>query len=300
MRWAALALVATGAFAGTPFEAKMIDGSVAQFELLVDQLELVTPFGPLKLPVNQVRRIELATRPRKDLETRLAAAIENLGNPDAKVRAAAEADLKGLGPRAYAALYKAANGTNAEAARHAIAISREIPGLAAGADAPVREVDVVEVDASRIAGKLAADTLAVRALAFGDQQLKLADVDELTSRAPQATGEPPTPGKPTRGLTEFTGQFGTVRAVMVSPAPFPARPGRKMMTGGSAWGTDVYTLDSDVSTAAVHAGVMEPGQSGFVRVKILESPPSFRGSARNGVTTQDYGAYPTGAFEFVR
>jgi hypothetical protein len=36
-----------------------------------------------------------------------------------------------------------------------------------------------------------------------------------------------------------------------------------------------------------------------VKVKVVASPDSYKGSTANGVTTSDYGAYPRGAFQFV-
>jgi hypothetical protein len=68
--------------------------------------------------------------------------------------------------------------------------------------------------------------------------------------------------------------------------------------GGSVWGTDVYTTDSHLATAAVHAGVLKPGEAGVVRLKILPSPASFAGSERNGVVTRPYGVYG-GAYEIL-
>ena len=74
-------------------------------------------------------------------------------------------------------------------------------------------------------------------------------------------------------------------------------------TGGqqaSIWGTDVYTLDSHFAAAAVHAGVAKPGESVAVRVRIIQSPPQFVSSFRNGLNSTAYGVYNAGAFEFVR
>lgn len=61
--------------------------------------------------------------------------------------------------------------------------------------------------------------------------------------------------------------------------------------GGSIWGTDVYTGDSDLATAAVHAGALNVGQTGIVEVVIVPSPPQHLGTTRNGVTTSGWGAY---------
>jgi hypothetical protein len=60
--------------------------------------------------------------------------------------------------------------------------------------------------------------------------------------------------------------------------------------GGTVWGTDVYTSDSELATAAVHAGVLRPGETGVVQVQTLGGRPAYAGSTRNGVTTRGYGS----------
>ena len=60
---------------------------------------------------------------------------------------------------------------------------------------------------------------------------------------------------------------------------------------GPLWGTDVYTGDSSLGTAAVHAGLVKPGESAVVRVESVAPPPQFAGCLRNGVTSHDFGRY---------
>jgi hypothetical protein len=60
---------------------------------------------------------------------------------------------------------------------------------------------------------------------------------------------------------------------------------------GPLWGTDVYTGDSALAAAAVHAGLVKPGESGVVRVVSVAPPPQFAGCVRNGVTSHDFGRY---------
>lgn len=60
-------------------------------------------------------------------------------------------------------------------------------------------------------------------------------------------------------------------------------------TAGAVWGTDVYTTNSDIGTAAVHAGLIAPGQTATIRVFIVGRQFSFSGSARNGVTSGNHG-----------
>ena len=67
---------------------------------------------------------------------------------------------------------------------------------------------------------------------------------------------------------------------------------------GSVWGTDIYTDDSALACAAVHAGVVLPGETKVVTVKILAGQSSYQGSVRNGVTSSSFGTWP-GSFSFV-
>ena len=67
---------------------------------------------------------------------------------------------------------------------------------------------------------------------------------------------------------------------------------------GSVWGTDIYTDDSVLACAAVHAGVVLPGQTKVVTVTILSGQSSYQGSVRNGVTSSSYGTWP-GSYSFA-
>lgn len=61
---------------------------------------------------------------------------------------------------------------------------------------------------------------------------------------------------------------------------------------GQVWGTDTYTRDSNMGAAAVHAGLIKPGETKVLRVTVVPALPSYTGSTRNGVTTSDYGDFP--------
>jgi predicted nucleic acid-binding Zn ribbon protein len=67
---------------------------------------------------------------------------------------------------------------------------------------------------------------------------------------------------------------------------------------GQVWGTGIYTTDSRVCRAAVHAGVI-PAGGGLVNVVPAPGQNAYAGSAANGITTSNYG--PWGAsFTFRR
>jgi hypothetical protein len=67
-------------------------------------------------------------------------------------------------------------------------------------------------------------------------------------------------------------------------------------THGPLWGTDVYTSDSSLEAACVHAGVLRPGESGVVKVTMLDPIAVYRGSKRHGVTSGDWTSGWSGAY----
>ena len=68
---------------------------------------------------------------------------------------------------------------------------------------------------------------------------------------------------------------------------------------GSIWGTDVYTDDSPICTAAVHAGLITARSGGTVTLEIRPGQSSYTGSLRNGVNSQSRGSWH-GSYVFVR
>jgi len=59
---------------------------------------------------------------------------------------------------------------------------------------------------------------------------------------------------------------------------------------GSVWGSGPYTDDSNICSAATHAGIIGGG-GGNVRVLAAPGLQSYRGSAWNGISTSDYGPW---------
>jgi outer membrane protein OmpA-like peptidoglycan-associated protein len=66
---------------------------------------------------------------------------------------------------------------------------------------------------------------------------------------------------------------------------------------GSVWGMDVYTGDSSVCRAALHAGVVAKS-GGAVTVVPEAGRPAYPGVTRNGVSSSNYGAYRS-SFRFA-
>jgi hypothetical protein len=60
---------------------------------------------------------------------------------------------------------------------------------------------------------------------------------------------------------------------------------------GAVWGTEVYTSDSRLAAVVVHAGLLQPGQKGIVKLRVLPGQKSYRGTTANGVTSRDWGKW---------
>lgn len=62
---------------------------------------------------------------------------------------------------------------------------------------------------------------------------------------------------------------------------------------GEVWGSEVYTDDSSICTAAVHAGAITFEAGGRVTLKSAGEQRAFAASMQRGVTSQSYNAYPS-------
>lgn len=110
----------------------------------------------------------------------------------------------------------------------------------------------------------------------------------VADAAPAQRGETPIGNSWSSTATSVRGQNGS-RFLYVCPA------GGYL---GTVWGTDVYTDDSSVCTAAVHAGLIRFARGGTVTFEMRAGRSSYAGSSRNGVTTRPYGSW-RGSFVFV-
>lgn len=256
------------------------DGSQLNAVLADDAIPLQTQYGLLAIPSHQVRRIAFAVRPSAEQAARIAAAIEALRrDPQAKTT------LVQAGEQALPALIAAAHTgrlEQAESIREVIsAIAQAHQGVAL-----VRDRDIVETAQGTIRGTIVLPALQIRTRQFGLLMLNLADARSIG--APSDAGQPiqwartakrkaqPGPGH----LSDYADRIGERFIFEVTGA-----------NKGSVWGTDIYTSDSDLEAAAVHAGVVRIGETGVVEVEIVAPLAAYQGSTRNGIVTYNYGPY---------
>jgi hypothetical protein len=77
------------------------------------------------------------------------------------------------------------------------------------------------------------------------------------------------------------------------PTPFSCVCDADATRDGAVWGSDVYTADSALCRAARHAGAI-PAEGGRITVERVAGRDLYAGTARHGVRSSDYGAYPAG------
>ena len=92
-----------------------------------------------------------------------------------------------------------------------------------------------------------------------------------------------------QSVTEYRGKNGQ-RIMLACPANGSTR---------TIYGSDIYTDDSPVCPAAVHAGLITFENGGSVTIEIRPGANSYTSTTRNGVTSTAYGAW-RGSFVFVR
>ena len=100
---------------------------------------------------------------------------------------------------------------------------------------------------------------------------------QAVGAATAAADVQPDPGN----LAAFRGQNGKAFLFEVT--------GNK--AAGAVWGSGTYTDDSMLAAAAVHAGVLADGQKGIVKVTILPGAAGYEGSEKNGVASENWGAW---------
>jgi hypothetical protein len=279
-----------------PFEPRAVeilftDGSNLRLHLADEPLELVTPHGKLKIPAEDVLRIEFAQRLSKEAQQQIDELMTQLRSEDEAMRAVAAEGLLLFGEKAWPALAKAAKSGEPAIATYAAEVLAQLRVELGNEATPARDDDVIQTPDTKIAGRIMNPTIKLETAQFGELAMNLADARSLrhqsyipAEKEPTSEETLPDPGN----LKAYEQRIDQTFSFMVTAA-----------TGGSVWGTDIYTTDTRLSTAAIHSGVLKEGETGVVRVKILPGQPSYPGSSRNGITSSTYGNYG-GSYEIIQ
>jgi hypothetical protein len=161
---------------GSEVVAHFIDGSVIRRVRLVENIDVQTRYGKLSIPVQDVRRIEFATRLPEEIARQIERAIDNLGNKTFAQREAASRELATLGARAHPAVKRASASPDKEVARRAREILAQIEQAVPAAQLRPREQDMIYTGDSVLTGQVLTPSLKARTNTFGETQLAVAEL----------------------------------------------------------------------------------------------------------------------------
>ena len=158
------------------------DGSVIRGTLPAN-VEIVTRYGKLTIPVGDVQRVEVGFRLHPEDRRKVEEAIHDLGSKQFKQREAATKALVALGFRAYPALLVASQSKDAEVVKRVLAIVQQLQQTVPADQLQLKPDDVVVTSSCVLTGRLVGDTLKAQSKALGTIQFKLADLRALHSPA---------------------------------------------------------------------------------------------------------------------
>ncbi|SFH93755.1 LCCL domain-containing protein [Planctomicrobium piriforme] len=111
-------------------------------------------------------------------------------------------------------------------------------------------------------------------------------------------------GVTTSSWGSYPSGFKIEGAGEISPVLRERTPGDRIVAfvvgrkTGTVWGDGTYTNDSDLATAAVHAGIVNDGQPALVNVEFLPGQDRYGSANRYGIITSEYGNWP-GSFRLT-
>ena len=160
----------------------LMDGTIITGELTTKVLPVSTEFGELNVPIESIASFApgLGSHPKIDQE--ITKLINQLGNPDAKTRDKAQAQLLAYGPGLLPELQEYANDPDAERKVRIATITEELLSveedafeLEQGPTLSLARLDHVVTARFTIAGKIMQDSFTI-ASKFGELNVKLGDI----------------------------------------------------------------------------------------------------------------------------
>src|SRR5262249_25287866 len=157
-------------------EVRFADGSTVRMVLTQSTVDVVTRYGKLSVPVADVRKIEFGLRYPEAVQSRIDAEIPRLASDDAKARDAASRELLTFRERAYPGLKRATTGTDADLAKRATGVLKQLEEKVGADKARVRDQDTVHTSEFTVVGRIDAPAFKGRTTYFGEVTVQLAEV----------------------------------------------------------------------------------------------------------------------------
>jgi hypothetical protein len=164
-------------------EIRFMDDSLVRVFLLPEQLEVVTHFGKLQVPVHEIQRIEFGVRCPEGLDAKIVQAIDDLGNEAYKTREMALKNLVEWGPYAYPRLYRASKSNQPEVAKRVSMALEKIRVKHPARNLRLREDDVIATSYFTMVGRITNVQLKTKSKNFGELAVALSELRSLRSNS---------------------------------------------------------------------------------------------------------------------
>ncbi|MFK7788891.1 MAG: hypothetical protein AB8C95_05265 [Phycisphaeraceae bacterium] len=172
----------------------LMDGTIITGKLTAETLPVSTEFGELTVPIQSIASFAPGLSSHAEIDQTITALIKDLGNPDAKTRDKAQAQLLAYGPGLLAELQAYASDPDAERKVRIATIMEELYtvetdafDMEQGPSISLTRLDQVVTERFTIAGKIKQDTFII-ASKFGELTVKLGDikaVERMSSEKPE-------------------------------------------------------------------------------------------------------------------
>jgi hypothetical protein len=168
---------------GPPVEIRLADGSAVRMTFTQPAVEIMTKYGKLSVPVDEIRRIDFGFRYPEGAEEKINDLVGQLGDGNYKRREAAMGELLAFRELAYPALKRATKSSDAETAKRAGELVTKLEDKLPPDKLKFRDFDLVTTVDFTARGRIEAKTLQGHTPYFGDVKLQVAEVRSLRSVA---------------------------------------------------------------------------------------------------------------------
>jgi hypothetical protein len=158
---------------------RLVDGGRVRLQLLTEDIEIATAYGMLKVPIAEVRRIDVGLRYPEGVERRVQAAVARVGDADPTVREAAGNELLRFQELALPGLRRAAKSDDLGVKRRASALLRQLEGRLSSGQLEVQDDDFIVTARFPITGRIGGLAVKARSPALGEVQLRWADTRQI-------------------------------------------------------------------------------------------------------------------------
>ena len=160
-------------------EMTFANGSVVRMKLFEADIEVITEFGKLSVPVRKIRRIDFGQHLPEGVDKAIDGAVKNLASADFKERQDAVRDLVALGAYAYPTLLKTVRSSDAEVSKNAGDALAKIKAKVPAKDLQVAADDKIVTSRFTIVGKIVTPSIKAKSEYFGDVDHSIAKLRSL-------------------------------------------------------------------------------------------------------------------------